>query len=61
MDDLIRRADAIKAIDDTWIKGTSLCQADEAIRRIDAIPSVEPFGKDINVRGKDEPQTERSE
>lgn len=41
MDDLIRRADAIKALDNAWINGTSLLDANEAVKQLSDLPSAD--------------------
>jgi len=39
MKDTIYRQDAIKALDNAWINGTSLLDANEAIKQLHALPS----------------------
>ena len=43
MDDLISRTETIKAVSKTWINGTSLCKADEAIDEINKLPSAQQW------------------
>lgn len=40
-EDLIKRSDAIKALDNAWINGTSLLDANEAVKQLKAIPSAD--------------------
>lgn len=48
-DDLIKRSDAIKAIDSAWINGTSLLDANETIKQLKALPSADrPQGEWIS-------------
>ena len=43
MSDLISRTETIKAVSKTWINGTSLCKADEAIDEINKLPSAQQW------------------
>ena len=46
MDDLIRKADAIKSLDNAWINGTSLLDANEAVKQLSDLPSADrPLGE----------------
>lgn len=50
MSDLIKRSDAIKALDNAWINGTSLLDANEAVKQLKDLPSVDrPQGEWIFV------------
>lgn len=40
-DDLIRRSDAIKALDNAWINGTSLLDANEAVKQLNDLPPAD--------------------
>lgn len=39
--DLIRRSDAIKLLDNAWINGTSLLDANETIKQLNDLPSAD--------------------
>lgn len=41
MSDLIKRSDAIKALDNAWINGTSLLDANEAIKQLNDLPPAD--------------------
>lgn len=41
IEDLIKRSDAIKSLDNAWINGTSLLDANETIKQLNAIPSAD--------------------
>ena len=41
MKDTIYREDAIKALDNAWINGTSLLDANEAVKQLKDLPSAE--------------------
>jgi len=44
--DTIKRSDAIKALDNAWINGTSLLDANEAVKQLKDLPSADrPTGK----------------
>ena len=59
MDDLIRRADAIKALDDAWINGTSLLDANKAVKQLSDLPSADrPQGEWIDKGWKGDWQFE---
>ena len=38
--DTIKRSDAIKALDNAWINGTSLLDANEAVKQLNDLPSA---------------------
>ena len=40
-DDTIKRSDAIKALDNAWINGTSLLDANEAVKQLKDLPSAD--------------------
>ena len=39
--DTIKRSDAIKALDNAWINGTSLLDANEAVKQLNDLPSAD--------------------
>lgn len=41
IEDLIKRSDAIKSLDNAWINGTSLLDANETIKQLNVIPSAD--------------------
>lgn len=41
MNEYIKKEDAIQAVENTWINGTSLCNADEAKQKIKNAPSAD--------------------
>ena len=44
--DIIYREDAIKALDNAWINGTSLLDANEAVKQLNDLPSADrPSGE----------------
>ena len=40
-DDLIKRSDAIKSLDNAWINGTGLLDANEAIKQLNDLPPAD--------------------
>lgn len=40
-DDTIKRSDAIKALDNAWINGTSLLNANEAVKQLNDLPPAD--------------------
>ena len=49
--DIIYREDAIKALDNAWINGTSLLDANEAVKQLNDLPSADrPQGNWVNVK-----------
>ena len=40
-EDIIYREDAIKALDNAWINGTSLLDANEAVKQLSDLPSAD--------------------
>jgi len=49
--DIIYREDAIKSLDNAWINGTSLLDANETIKQLNAIPSADrPQGDSVSRR-----------
>ena len=49
MSDTIYRQEAIKALDNAWINGTSLLDANEAIKQLNDLPSADrPSGEWIH-------------
>ena len=54
-DDLIKRSDAIKALDNAWINGTSLLDANEAVKQLNDLPSADrPQGEWIVHKARTE-------
>ncbi len=52
MSDLIKRSDAIKSLDNAWINGTSLLDANEAVKQLKDLPSADrPQGEWIDRSG----------
>lgn len=49
--DTIKRSDAIKALDNAWINGTSLLDANEAVKQLNDLPSADrPKGDFVSKR-----------
>lgn len=49
-DDTIKRSDAIKALDNAWINGTSLLDANEAVKQLKDLPSADrPQGEWVDA------------
>ena len=49
--DTIKRSDAIKALDNAWINGTSLLDANEAVKQLNDLPSADrPQGDFVSKR-----------
>lgn len=57
-DDLIRRSDAIKSLDNAWINGTSLLDANEAVKQLNDLPSADrptgwaPVSEALPIKGQ---------